>query len=66
MAAAMTDNLYDLLRQRFPADLGRPCIETAEGHIYTYADVENISGRFARLLEQFGVTLLSFARSIQL
>lgn len=55
MAAAKTGNLYDLLRQRFPADRGRPCIETAEGHIYTYADVENISGRYARLFEQMGV-----------
>lgn len=48
-------NLYDLLSQRFPADSNRPCIETPEGRIYTYADVENISGRFARLFEQLGV-----------
>ncbi len=55
----MTDspagNLYDLLREHFPADRGRPCIETAEGRIYTYADVEATSGRFARLLAQLGV-----------
>lgn len=55
MTGSPTGNLYDLLRQRFPADCGRPCIETAEGRVYTYADVEDISGRFARLLGQLGV-----------
>ncbi len=48
-------NLYDLLSQRFPADRNRPCIETAEGGVYTYADLENISGRYAQLLVQTGV-----------
>jgi len=52
----MTGNLYDLLRARFPAERGRPCIETAEGRVYTYADAEAISGRYARRLEQLGVT----------
>jgi malonyl-CoA/methylmalonyl-CoA synthetase len=51
----MTGNLYALLSKHFPADRNRPCIETAEGRIYTYADVESISGRIARLLGQLGV-----------
>ena len=54
-ADAVTGNLYDILRRRFPAERTHPCIETATGRIYTYADMEAISGRYARLLGSLGV-----------
>ena len=50
----MNGNLYHLLDSRFPADRTRPCIETAEGRIYTYADVTAIAGRYASLLADLG------------
>ncbi|WP_207480298.1 malonate--CoA ligase [Arenibaculum pallidiluteum] len=51
----MSDNLYDLFRSRFPADRGRSFIETGDGRAYAYADLEAISGRYARLLAELGV-----------
>ena len=50
----MNGNLYHLLDSRFPADRSRPCIETAGGRIYTYADLAAMSGRYARLLTRLG------------
>jgi len=50
----MTGNLYGVLESRFPADGNRPCIETAEGRIYTYADLVATSGRYASLLAKLG------------
>ena len=51
----MSDNLYDLFRSRFPADRTRPFIETETGRVYSYADLEAVSGRYARLLSALGV-----------
>ena len=51
----MSDNLYDLFRSRFPADRTRPFIETETGRVYSYADLEAVSGRYARLLTALGV-----------
>ncbi len=51
----MSDNLYDLFRSRFPADRSRPFIETETGRVYSYADLEAVSGRYARLLSALGV-----------
>ena len=51
----MTENLYDLFRQRFPADRAQPFIETVDGTLYSYGDLEAISGRFARTLMALGV-----------
>jgi len=48
-------NLYDHFRSRFPADRSRPFIELENGRIYTYRDLEEISGRYARLLRSLGV-----------
>jgi malonyl-CoA/methylmalonyl-CoA synthetase len=50
----MNGNLYHLLDSRFPADRTRPCLETAEGRIYTYADVSAMTGRYASLLARLG------------
>jgi malonyl-CoA/methylmalonyl-CoA synthetase len=51
----MSDNLYDLFRSRFPADRSRPFIETETGRVYSYADLEAVSGRYGRLLSALGV-----------
>ncbi|MBB3065708.1 malonate--CoA ligase [Limibacillus halophilus] len=51
----MSDNLYELFQSRFPADRKNCFIETADGTKYSYADLEDISGRFARLLQDRGV-----------
>jgi malonyl-CoA/methylmalonyl-CoA synthetase len=51
----MSDNLYNLFRSRFPADRSRPFIETETGRVYSYADLEAASGRYARLLSALGV-----------
>ncbi len=51
----MTDNLYDLFRSRFPGDLSRPFIETPEGRVWSFDDVETGSARFANLLAATGV-----------
>jgi malonyl-CoA/methylmalonyl-CoA synthetase len=51
----MSDNLYDLFRSRFPDDRTRPFLETEAGRVYSYADLEAVSGRYARLLSAIGV-----------
>lgn len=53
---AASENLYDLLASRFPSDRGRPFIETEGGTTYGYAELEAVSGRYARLLADLGVT----------
>lgn len=50
-----TGNLFELVRSRFPAESAAPFIETLAGHTYTYADLEEISGRYARLLGELGI-----------
>ena len=51
----MTHNLFELFQSRFPVDRSEPFIETGDGRTYTYADAEQASGRFARLLGGLGV-----------
>ncbi len=48
-------NLYDLLKQNFPADLGQTVLETADGQRMSYADLDAGAGRIARLLTDCGV-----------
>ena len=55
MVKSMDENLYKLFYERFPADRGQIFLETYEGQICTYADLEAISGRFARLLADLGL-----------
>ena len=52
----MTANLYQLFRRHFPTDRSRPVMETAEGALYSYADLEGASGAYARTLSGLGVT----------
>jgi len=48
-------NLYDLLKQNFPADRGQTVLETPDGLTLSYAELESGSGRIARLLTDCGV-----------
>jgi malonyl-CoA/methylmalonyl-CoA synthetase len=54
-AEAMSDNLYELFRARFPADRSLCFIETPDGQAYGYDELEAASGRMARLLAERGV-----------
>jgi malonyl-CoA/methylmalonyl-CoA synthetase len=51
----MNENLFHLMSQNFPADRGQTVIKLGDGKSYSYADLEEISGRFARLLLDKGV-----------
>jgi malonyl-CoA/methylmalonyl-CoA synthetase len=50
----MNDNLYSLFESRFPADRAKPFIETDAGNVFSYADLERISARYANLLAELG------------
>jgi malonyl-CoA/methylmalonyl-CoA synthetase len=47
-------NLYALIRERFPADAGEPCLLLPEGGTITYRMLETTSARIAHLLRQSG------------
>jgi malonyl-CoA/methylmalonyl-CoA synthetase len=51
----MTDNLYGRFRQRFLPHLTRPFLEAEDGRLYTYAALEQTSGRYARRLQALGL-----------
>ena len=50
-----SDNIYDLFRSRFPADRSRPFVETDDGRVVTYGDLDALVGRYARLLNDLGL-----------
>ncbi|HEY0834898.1 MAG TPA: malonyl-CoA synthase [Azospirillum sp.] len=54
-AADSIGNIFDLFRSRFPKDRSRPFIETEDGKTVTYADLEDLTGRYARLLSDLGL-----------
>ena len=51
----MSDNLFELIRARFPGDPDAPFIETPDGRVVTYGALDEASGRMARLLAEAGV-----------
>ena len=51
----MSANLYELFASRFPPDRTRTFIETPEGRVLSYADMERVVGRLTRLLQEVGV-----------
>ncbi|WP_431857076.1 malonate--CoA ligase [Azospirillum sp.] len=51
----MSDNIYDLFRSRFPKDRTRPFIETEDGGILSYGELDAAVGRTARLLADLEV-----------
>jgi malonyl-CoA/methylmalonyl-CoA synthetase len=50
----MSNHLFDLIRSRSPGADTR-CIETADGAVITYGDMERRSGRYADALVRLGV-----------
>lgn len=50
----MGTNLYELFRSRFPADRSRPFIEVPGGPVWSYAQLEAISARYAHALVAAG------------
>ncbi|PWC33059.1 malonyl-CoA synthase [Azospirillum sp. TSO35-2] len=51
----MTGNVFDIVASRFPANADAPFIELESGRRYSYRDLRDISGRYARLLADLGV-----------
>lgn len=51
----MSENLYDILAQGFPADRSQPAMLLADGTALSYAHLESQAGRYARLLCDLGV-----------
>ena len=48
-------NLYALLEAHFPDDGSAVCLETPGGAVWTYADMETTSARYASLMRERGV-----------
>lgn len=53
--SAANANLYATFRRHFPADTSRPLLTTISGDIYSYADAERESARFANGLVALGL-----------
>ena len=51
----MTDNFFDIAAANFPTDADSLFIERESGRRYSYRDLMEISGRYARLLTDLGV-----------
>jgi malonyl-CoA/methylmalonyl-CoA synthetase len=49
------ENLYALIESRLPRDLTLPCIETADGSIYSWRDLHYASARIAGWLASLGL-----------
>ena len=52
----MSDNLYQALRRGFPADPTAPCLETFDGQVTSYSDLDAGSAQIAGVLHALGVT----------
>ena len=51
----MNENLYALIKQRFPADHQQTLIETPDGTYYSYADLDRETARYAQLMIEAGL-----------
>ena len=51
----MSDNLFELLKSRFPADPSRTVMETPDGRQISYGEMDAATARIARLLAERGV-----------
>ena len=51
----MNENLFEIFRRSFPADLGRVFLERPDGSVLSYADLLDLSGRVAQVLKDLGV-----------
>jgi len=52
---AVNDNLYSLLRERFPRDLPQPFLETETGIPYSYRDLDQQTAVYAAFLTEKGL-----------
>lgn len=51
----MSENLFAIFQNRFPADRTRVFLERLDGTTLSYADLADISGRLASVLKELGV-----------
>jgi malonyl-CoA/methylmalonyl-CoA synthetase len=51
----MSENLFELFHNRFPADRSRPFVERPDGSRVSYAEALDLSGRLAHVLVELGV-----------
>jgi malonyl-CoA/methylmalonyl-CoA synthetase len=51
----MSENLFAIFQNRFPADRTRAFLERPDGTTLSYADLADISGRLASVLKELGV-----------
>jgi len=49
------ENLFELLRNRFPQDINKPAMTTPDGGCYSYADLDSGTARYANLIRTLGV-----------
>ncbi|MBF8269823.1 MAG: matB [Gammaproteobacteria bacterium] len=52
----MSDNLLSLFKARYKTQLDAPCLAYPDGRSWTYGDIDRLTGQFAALLLQEGVT----------
>lgn len=52
---SQSENLFDIFRARFPDERSRPFIARPDGRVFSYAEMEETSGRMAALLEALNV-----------
>lgn len=51
----MSASLFHYFRSQFPADMDRPFLDLPDGQIIRYAEIEERTGRLARLFQRLGV-----------
>ena len=51
----MSDNLYNLLRERFPRDADRTFLETETGAAYSYRDLDRQTSSYAAFFTEKGL-----------
>ncbi len=52
----MNRSLFALIQTRYPTDMARPLLESEDGRVYTWADLEAITARYAAFLSELGLT----------
>jgi malonyl-CoA/methylmalonyl-CoA synthetase len=55
MIDSASENLFDIFRGHFPADTGKPFLDARGGQVFSYADLDAISARYAHLLINLNV-----------
>jgi len=51
----MSDNLFEIFRSRFPEDSSQPFIETNDGKVHTYADLDRITAQYHNYMRSLGI-----------